>query len=374
MRSAWKGAASALLTALVVFVVPAGVAHASPDETSGAVFAQTNDPAGNSVLVYTRHADGTLTTAGSYATGGNGAAQPGAVVDPLASQGATVYDRNHNLLFTVNAGSDSISTFTADGDRLTLQQVISSGGPFPTSLGVRGNLLYALNAGDDGTVVGFRIAASKLVAIPHSTRSLGLANTNPPFFLDSPGQVGFTPDGRDVIVTTKRNGKIDVFPVGPDGRLGPRVENASPDPVPFAFDFDSQDRLAVVSAGSSALTIYEIRPNGTLDLIAGPVGDTQKAGCWVLRVPGDFFYIANTGSASLSTFHVDGGVTLTTPASATGAGPIDLASSSDGQFVYAETGGGGTIEEFRVETNGALTPIGTISGLAAGLIEGIAAT
>ena len=60
----------------------------------------------------------------------------------------------------------------------------------------------------------------------------------------------------------------------------------------------------------------------------------------------------------------------TTP---TAGGPIDLAVSSDGRFVYSENGGAGTIDEFRVETNGALTPIGQITGLQAHVIEGLAA-
>jgi hypothetical protein len=58
----------------------------------------------------------------------------------------------------------------------------------------------------------------------------------------------------------------------------------------------------------------------------------------------------------------------------TAGGPIDLVSSSDGHFVYSENGGAGTIDEFRVESNGSLTSIGQISGLQAHVIEGLAAS
>jgi 6-phosphogluconolactonase (cycloisomerase 2 family) len=379
MRSPFKLVLGSSLAVVLTLALPVTAAHADAGgqvaSHAPAVFAQTNDPAGNAILVYSRAADGTLTSAGSFATGGTGGHQPGAVVDPLASQGSVVYDRADNLLFTVNAGSDSISTFAVDGLQLSLRQVIASGGAFPTSIAVRGDLLYALDAGGDGAVSGFRIAGGRLHAINGSTRSLGLGNDNPPFFLDSPGQVGLTPDGHDLVVTTKSHGTIDVFPVRPNGRLADGVHNASPDPVPFAFDFDASGRLVVSSAGTSAVTTYEVAPSGALERISGPVPDTQQAGCWIVGVPGGFFYIGNTASASLSTFQVVNGiVSLQVAATPTAGGPIDLAMSSNGAFLYSETGGAGTIDEFSVGANGTLTPIGQITGLAAHVIEGIAAT
>jgi hypothetical protein len=53
-------------------------------EGQGAVFALTNAPSGNAVVAYSRAADGVLTFAGSYATGGNGTGAG------LGSQGAVV--------------------------------------------------------------------------------------------------------------------------------------------------------------------------------------------------------------------------------------------------------------------------------------------
>ena len=66
-------AITAMATALLG--APALVAQAAAP-TAGAdhaVFVQTDDPAGNSIVAYARHNDGTLTFAGTYATGGNGA-------------------------------------------------------------------------------------------------------------------------------------------------------------------------------------------------------------------------------------------------------------------------------------------------------------
>src|SRR5437016_4528913 len=78
-----------------------------------------------------------------------------------------------------------------------------------------------------------------------SRRSLGLANTTPPNFLTAPGQVAFTPDGRQLIVTTKAStSSYEVFAVQPNGRLSAApVVTRSATPVPFAFTFGPDGRL-----------------------------------------------------------------------------------------------------------------------------------
>ena len=188
-----------LLAAVLATLVSARAA--SPDPGRGQrgpdlVFVQTNEVTGNRIVVFHRADDGRLTEAGRYATGGNGGvALPGNESDRLASQGSLVYDSGSRLLLAVNAGSDSISAFSVQGDRLQLLDVLPSGGEFPASIAVHGRLVYVLNAGGRSTVQGFRILPFGLRPIPHSARDLGLANTDPPDFLTSPGQVGFTPDG-----------------------------------------------------------------------------------------------------------------------------------------------------------------------------------
>src|SRR5947199_293159 len=75
------------------------------------VSVQTDGPAGHAVLRYARHDEGSLTCAGTYATGGNGARPAGAAVDPLASRGGRVYGGNHRLLRARHAGSNTVSVF-----------------------------------------------------------------------------------------------------------------------------------------------------------------------------------------------------------------------------------------------------------------------
>lgn len=366
---------AALLAAAALGLVGSQTAFADPGHGSGnVVFVQSNQPGGNQILVFHRAGDGQLAPAGTYATGGlGGAALPGTQSDHLASQGSLVFSRRHRLLIAVNAGSDTVSTFRVQGDRLELESVVSSGGQFPASVGVHGDIAYVLNSGGTGIVQGFRVGPDGLTPIAGSARSLGLANTVPPNFLMSPGQVGFTPDGRQLLVTTKAStSSIDVFQVGNDGRLSATpVVNPSATPVPFAFTFGPGGRLVSGEAATSSVTTYRIDPGGTL---ADPKSatDGQAALCWIQRVHG-FYFVSNTASNDLSSFTVNPSgqpSLLNAVAATTNAGPIDLAAS--GGFLYAETGLAGTVDEFSVAGNGSLIPLGSVTGLPSG-IEGIAA-
>jgi 6-phosphogluconolactonase (cycloisomerase 2 family) len=368
---------AAATVAAAALVVPAAAAHAEVGHNAApahAVFVQTNDPAGNTVLVYDRGDDGTLSPAGTYATGGNGGTQSGAVVDPLASQGSVAYDATQHVLLVTNAGSDTVSVFGVDGDALTLRQVISSGGAFPTSIAIHDDLVYVLDTGNTADVQGYRLAGGRLHPIDGSTAALGISGTNPPRFLASPGQVGFTPDGSHVIVTTKSTGTIDVFGVLPNSRLSPLTANAPAGAVPFAFTFDATGHLVVVEAGTNSVSTYTINADNTLSVLSGPVTDHQTAACWIAAANGHF-YVANAGSATISAYNVasDGSVSLLPTTASTSGGPIDLVASSDGHLLYSENGGAGTIDEFRVNADGSLTSIGRITGLAAHVIEGLAA-
>jgi hypothetical protein len=340
-----------------------------------AVFVQSNDLGKNQVLAYHRSDNGALTPAGTYDTGGKGGRIEGSVVDPLASQHSLVYSRQQNMLVGVNAGSNTVYAFDVDGDRLGDRQVLASGGVFPVSVAVHDDLVYVLDSGGAGAVQGFRMFGHHLEAIPGSNRSLGLTPvTGPTAFLNTPGQVGFTPDGSQLIVTTKANGSnIDVFGVRFDGRLSQTpVQNGSATPVPFGFVFDPSGRLVVAEAGSSEVSTYVLHDNGKLTPIAS-LPDNQAALCWIVRADGTYF-TANAGSGSVSGYRVSPSGQLTlVGTTAVGAGTIDLAASHGGAFLYVELGGPGTVAALEVNADGSLTPIGSPTAPHPG-IEGIAAT
>ena len=136
-----------------------------------------------------------------------------------------------------------MSVFSVHGDQLRLRQVVGSGGTFPVSIAVHGNLVYVLNAENGGSVSGYWVAGHRLQPIWGSTRVPRAGHPHGHHqFTHTPGQVAFSPDGSQLIVTTKANGNdIDVFLVRNDGRLsGTPVVNAEPGTVPFAVTFDAR--------------------------------------------------------------------------------------------------------------------------------------
>jgi 6-phosphogluconolactonase (cycloisomerase 2 family) len=377
MRSRMISITVAALAVVALLTAQAVSAHGKPRGDGNAVFVQTNELDGNRIVAFERGGDGRLTRAGSFATGGNGGnAAPGTASDRLGSQGSLVYDEKHDLLFAVNAGSDTVSVFKVQGTRLRLTDVDPSGGDFPASIAVHDDLVYVLNAGGEGIVQGFEIRGHHLRPLEGSARSLGLANTDPPNFLTSPGQVGFTPNGRKLIVTTKASRHtIDIYRVRRDGRLSEdAVRNPAATPVPFAFTFDPSDRLVMGEAATSSVTTYTIRRDRTL---ANPQSqsDGQMALCWIVKA-GEFFYVTNTASDNVSGYRIDsdGTPTLIGPTgivATTEAGPIDMTTAARGRFLYVQTGSAGTVDEFRVNGDGTLTKLGVVTGLPVGQ-EGIA--
>lgn len=364
--------------AAALAVATAPTASASPEPSShGAVFVQTDDLAHNSVIAYDRAADGHLTRAGTYATGGAGAAEAGAVVDPLASQGSLVLDRAHGLLFAVNGGSDTVTVFGVEGSRLVRRQILSSHGDLPVSVSVVDNLVYVLNARGGGSITGYRVEGRQVQPVEGSTRSLNLTPNANPEFLQAPSQVAITPDGRDVVVATKTHGTLVVFPLN-GGRPAATPVVTPSGTVPFALSFDRSGNLLVVDATGYASS-YEVGHNGSLALVSkvGPTG--QAAACWTVVVGGSL-YAANAGSNSITSFKDHRGQLSITSAVAatTSAGPIDMAASHDGRYVYQLTGGSGDVNEYVRGADGSLTMVGTVTtglGAAAGKpIEGIAAS
>lgn len=370
--------AAAAALAVAAFAAPAAFAATTSSGNGswggGAVFALTDNTAGNAVIAYHRAPGGTLTQAGSYPTGGLGGILTGSVVDHTASQGALAYDQADGLLIAVNPGSDTISVFEADGDRLALNQVLPSGGAFPVSVAVHGDHAYVLDALGGGALYGYRIAGGRLTHIPGSYRALGLGTTAGSQFTATPGQVAFTPDGRQLLVTTKATGNdVDVFAARDDGRLSslPAV-NALPGAVPFAVAFGPGGNVVLAEAGTNAVATFALSGDGALTQLA-VAATGQMATCWIVRA-GAYFYASNAGSGSVSGYHVGSSGALTGLGNtATDAGTVDAASAAYGRFLYVQTGKAGIVDEFAVAPDGALTPLGsvTVPGGAGG--EGIAA-
>ncbi|MFR9725744.1 lactonase family protein [Streptomyces sp. MS19] len=352
--------------ALACAALTLGTAFAPPGAAPGggepsAVFVQNNGAEGNEIVAYARAYDGTLTRRGVHPTGGDGAALEGAVADDLASQGSLTYDPGHGLLYAVNAGSDTLTVFRVHGTRLERLQVISSGGDFPVSVTAHGDHVYVLNALGGGSVQGFAYASGRLTALPRTHRDLGLDPAAAPQFLNTPGQIGFTPDGSGLLVTTKANGdRVLHYRIDAYGRPAARpVVTELPDAVPFGFAFDRGGRLVLAEAGPNAVAVFDITPGGGLRQVSErATGET--ATCWVVR-SGHLFYASNAGSDSVGVLRGERSGNLELRAiTPTEAGPIDAAASADGRHLYVQTGVASTVEAFAIGRDGSLTRVGSV--------------
>lgn len=348
------------------------------DLQDGAVYVMTNQPT-NEIVIFDRLANGSLSRVGQAATGGAGNPfKPGTQTisaDPLASQGALGFGLSGRFLFAVNAGSNEISAFAIGKTGLSRVDRVPSGGSRPISLTTRGNLLYVLNGGGTPSITGFTIASNgQLTRLADATRSL------PSGDISAPAQVSFTPDGARLVVTERGANLIVTYRIGADGRPGTRIITPSSGIGPFGFGF-SRGRLIVSEAaagvsGDSSTSSYAVSDDG-LEVISGSIRDFGTAACWLI-VTGDgrYAYVANTGSGEISSYRVrDNGTLSLLDATASNTSdtslPIDMARSSDSQYLYAHLAGGRAVAVFRIQADGKLTRLQTIGGLPRGA-QGIA--
>lgn len=332
------------------------------ENSYGMVYIMTNSAEGNQIAAFYRRPDGLISLYNFYNTRGRGTGvpTPNAGIDPLSSQGSLVLSENHNLLFAVNAGSNTISSFQVSyNGELSLVDVVQSGGLKPNSLCVKDNLLYVSNVGsnkNNSNITGFYIdLEGHLINIPHSTRPLSSPNAQPSCII-------FSPNGRQLIVSELKTNRLSVYHVNRDGTTSYPIVNDSNGLGPFGSTFILSDTLVVTEAGTGALSSYNISLNGLLGVISGSIKNDQKSTCWVATTPdGKYAYTSNAGSGTISLYQVNPNGSLdyvdsinSTPEDSNMGAPIDNGISLDGQYLYVLNGNQGTISVFEIESNGNL--------------------
>ena len=89
-------------------------------------------------------------------------------------------------------------------------------------------------------------------------------------------------------------------------------------------------------------------------------------------------FVSNTGSGTISSYHInpsDGSLSLLNATAADtgmGSAPIDMALGNNSRILFVLLGGSQSVASFRVWKNGNLTPVDTVGGLPLGA-QGIAA-
>ncbi|MGD9592161.1 MAG: lactonase family protein [Candidatus Berkiella sp.] len=384
-------------------------AGASTDPV-GAVFVSSNSSTTNSVHMYLVSKAGDLSEVpGSpfsvlvtpQVTGsGSG---PGATLagDPLASQYSLIVDKERKLLFVVNAGSGSVSSFQILQNKLVAADTKPSGGLFPVSLTYHDGILYVVNTGNTANIQGFFVnKKGKLIPIPKSNIPLPYSSGFPvgsqgqPQIAQIPGQISFSPSGKQLLVLGKEGPDLRIFGL-PDSIPLPGVQgpghlfvyqmgqNGVPkgDPTiytfplspcmvcdggafmkePFSFTFVGPYVVVVEFFGNSlngpnpfegsAVSSFKLMKDGTLDPISVSVPSNQGGVCWIVLGKGNRLYTANdlTDNISLYSISSNGGLTLeNASAGVVGPGaasfpdlafPLDIAIGNKGRTLYQLTPG-----------------------------------
>ncbi len=337
------------------------------------VYTITNPNGANSIAAYERNTEtGELTFQGTYPTGGRGT---GAIID---SQSPLIVDPTGAFLIAVNSASNDISVMAiqADGSLSIVGSPISSRGIDPVSLAISGDLLYVANLGNATTPASY--AGFFLNVDGTLTRIKRIIELN---IGDNPTQILFNQAGNLLIGLQLGNRVINCFRIKASGRLRSVGELANQS-GPFAGVFNplNDAQLIVGDVRLPGAVSYTVTKQGDIQQISAIRNAPERAACWIIaNRTGEFYWVSNTGTNSLSLFSLDSNGALNLVSShstlAYGRLPFELAVDRDNRFLYElNVASGGTIHALRVTgdtANAGLEDIGAVAvggGTPAGLV------
>jgi len=388
----------------------ADAAEQAVDLREAAVFLHSNDAKGNEIVAFSRAQDGKLTEVGRFATGGlgSGTAEDNSnalVLGTAEGEASPIQNVDKaEFLFVPNGGDNTVSVMKINADGLELVSRVPSGGEKPVSLAVNRGLLYVLNSGEfddrlilgpaEGlencttghlpSVTGFKVSQDgQLSQIPGSTRLLtGEQNSGC-------AQVGFTPDGRTLVVTERiagdatgeggwAKGAIVTFPVRQDGTLGAAIVNIPTGNGPYSFSFAEDGTMVTTEQNGAFLNFqggyaanYRVNPDSSLTPVGGSVANQGTDPCWIVISDQQVAFVASPfGGGQIGSYSINQDGTLTLlHAAATAAdgrdhvndgvpdGIFDLGLSRDSRYLYQLNGLDGGLYVFQVNANATLTLI-----------------
>ena len=331
-------------------------------ELEGAVFTLTNDFDDNAVVFYERDEDGALTLVGTYSTGGQGfninEPESPAFNDPLGSQGAIAMSPDREYLYAVNAGSNSVTSFRIEEDRLERISTVSSGGMVPIAVTATNDNVYVVNNGGPGSVTAYSVDDGTLTTMNDGTTTLGREDGL------GAATVLVHPDGDYVVVTTKPDSKVILFETEGNGNLRSFTEMDAAGTTPFGSAWLNDDVLLTTEAfmgnmGEGALTSYRL-DDGALTAVTPSLGTNQTASCWVVLSPdNEYAYTSNTPDGTITTFGVrnDGTLSTTSNDGANGTVPnamgsfvLDMVTVDDDEdYLYVVSNTNSQIVPFRID-------------------------
>ncbi|KAN0102801.1 hypothetical protein V8E51_011114 [Hyaloscypha variabilis] len=328
------------LSLLLAPVLVSAAAICSRD-TSRAAYFLDNNPAGASIISLQIAEDGTLSNPVRTSTGGiglfaltagtNGTAAAAGGADTLFTQDSVLVDGDY--LFTVNAGSNTISFFTIDSADPSHPKLINTAptlGEFPSSVSYSSKLKTAcvINGGSVAGVTCFSVDHAKGLSPQGGLRPIALGQTTPP--VGPPGtasDIVFNPSETALFVSIKgappTPGSIYVYPVI-NGAVSttPVVSKPATLLVDFSLNFLGTDSRAVITDPAYGASLVDISSTYTVTVSKQIVVTGEKAICW-----------ATFSSRFNSIALLDAGapnVTLVDPASGAITGVVSLDPAGSG--------------------------------------------
>lgn len=323
----------------------------------GAVFVQTN-AAHNEVIAFSRGADGMLEHDGTFSTGGAGNGEP-----HLPSQGSVTLTRDRRALLVTNVASDDVSVFSLQGSMPALTKTTPAGSA-PRSVAEHDGVVFVL-ATAEARINGFRLIDGDLVPLDGASMALSTPDG---------AQVGFTPDGRALVVTERGGDRLSSYAVGMDGSLGAPRTIDSQGATPYGFAISPDGTLVVTEAfraekGAAAASSYRV-DGDVLEPVSASIGNGRSEICWaVISNDGRFAFTTNFADGAVSRYAIATDGTLTLEDAVAGLttdgqpGLRDEGLSDDGRFLYALDADQGRIVGWSVAADGQLSMLGSWDGL-----------
>jgi 6-phosphogluconolactonase (cycloisomerase 2 family) len=219
--------------------------NAEDTQGNNFVYVMTNNNPLNSVIQFRRASDGSLSWVREVPTGGSGTGPTG--VDPLGSQDSLVLSGDGHFLLAVNPGSNELSLLAVEKDKLILRDRVWSGGDFPNSVALSGDLVYVLNAkGATPHIKGFRLDPEG------SLQAISAAQVDLPPGSGGANDIRFTEDGTRLLVTVSVPNQILVFEVGDNGIAETPASARSAGASPFGIRLGRNGIVIVSEAAGSA--------------------------------------------------------------------------------------------------------------------------